>query len=276
MPRTIRRNLSTLLYAGCASFSFSASALAQGARPIHFEVPAQDLSQALNEVAQQSGREIAFDANLTRGKRGPAIKGDYTPQAALDLLLAGSGLHVRTTATGSIIVEATASTPAQSENALGDIVVTARRVRERLQDIPASVSAITGDRAAGLTSIADISSNVSGVTFKTLGPFPTVGIRGFGNRTDPTAQISTVGIFEDGVFVAPLLATLATRVDTDRVEVAKGPQSTLYGRASFTGATIAFRTIRPRPCQGIWMSAAAPAQCTTRASGMSAAPSRFP
>ena len=126
---------------------------------------------------------------------------------------------------------------APAEGQIGDILVTARRVSERLQDIPASVSAITGDQVQRLTNLADIQSLVSGVTFKTFGPIPTVGIRGFGNRTQAgNATNSTVGIYQDGVFVAPPLVALVSRLDTGRVEVAKGPQDTLYGRSSFTGA----------------------------------------
>jgi iron complex outermembrane receptor protein len=126
-----------------------------------------------------------------------------------------------------------ADAPAQIES----VVVTARRVVERLQEIPASVSAITGDKVANMPSLADIQSMVSGVTFKTFGPIPTVGIRGYGNRTVAgNTTNSTVGIFQDGVFVAPPLVVIASRIDTERVEVAKGPQSTLYGRSSFTGA----------------------------------------
>ena len=117
------------------------------------------------------------------------------------------------------------------------VVVTARRTVERLQEIPASVAAITGDKVANMTSLADIQSLVSGVTFKTFGPIPTVGIRGYGNRTVAgNTTNSTVGIFQDGVFIAPPLVAIASRIDTERVEVAKGPQSTLYGRSSFTGA----------------------------------------
>jgi iron complex outermembrane recepter protein len=123
------------------------------------------------------------------------------------------------------------------EGQIADIVVTARRTEERLQDIPASVSAITGDDVAKMNSLSDIQSQVSGVTFKTFGPIPVVGIRGFGSRSQAgVATTSTVGIFQDGVFVSPPLTSLISRVDTGRVEVAKGPQSTLYGRASFTGA----------------------------------------
>ncbi len=120
---------------------------------------------------------------------------------------------------------------------LVDIIVTARRVSERLQDIPASVAAVTGEQVESMRSLADIQSMVSGVTFKLYGPIPVVGIRGFGNRSQAgIATTSTVGIFQDGVFVSPPLVSLISRVDTGRIEVAKGPQSTLYGRASYTGA----------------------------------------
>jgi outer membrane receptor protein involved in Fe transport len=120
---------------------------------------------------------------------------------------------------------------------LEEIVVTARRVEERLQDIPASVSAITGDDVAQMRSLADIQSKVSGVTFQTIGPIPVVGIRGYGNRSQAgNPSNNAVGIFQDGVFVASTLSTIINRTDTERVEIAKGPQSTLYGRSSFTGA----------------------------------------
>ena len=135
--------------------------------------------------------------------------------------------------------ETTAPAAAVADNGtqIGDVVVTARRVQERLQDIPASVSAITGAQVTRMSSLSDISSMVSGVTFKAYGPIPTVGIRGFGNRTMAgVATNATVGIFQDGVFVAPPLVVDVNRIDTQRVEVAKGPQSTLYGRSSFTGA----------------------------------------
>lgn len=127
--------------------------------------------------------------------------------------------------------------PSDDSDQVPEITVTARRVTERLQDIPGSVSAVTGDRVERMSSLSDIQSMVSGVTFKLYGPIPVVGIRGFGNRSQAgIATTSTVGIFQDGVFVSPPLTSLISRVDTARIEVAKGPQSTLYGRSSYTGA----------------------------------------
>ncbi len=149
--------------------------------------------------------------------------------------------HAETIAEDVVAVDAVAAAaadaPAGDSGQIEDIVVTARRVTERLQDIPASVSAVTGEQVEQMASLSDIQSMVSGVTFKLYGPIPVVGIRGFGNRSQAgIATTSTVGIFQDGVFVSPPLTSLISRVDTARIEVAKGPQSTLYGRSSYTGA----------------------------------------
>ena len=123
-----------------------------------------------------------------------------------------------------------------SGNQLGDVVVTARRVSERLQDIPASVSAVGQDQVARFSSLNDLQSAVSGVTFKSFGPVTVVGLRGFGNRSNTQGPNNAVGIFQDGVFIAPFLNALESRIDVSRVEVAKGPQSTLYGRSTYAGA----------------------------------------
>lgn len=120
--------------------------------------------------------------------------------------------------------------------ALGDIVVTARRISERLQDIPGSVAAVGADQVARFHSLDDLQSAVSGVTFKSFGPITVVGIRGFGNRSNTQGPNNAVGIFQDGVFIAPFLNALDSRIDVARIEVAKGPQSTLYGRSTYAGA----------------------------------------
>ena len=58
-----------------------------------FQVPAGDLSQALNNLAEQAGLVLAFDAELTRGKRSPGVSGQYDIDGALNQLLAGTGLQ---------------------------------------------------------------------------------------------------------------------------------------------------------------------------------------
>ena len=58
-----------------------------------FSIPAGDLSQALNSLAEQAGLVLAFDSSLTRGKRSNGLNGQYSTDAALAQLLAGSGLQ---------------------------------------------------------------------------------------------------------------------------------------------------------------------------------------
>lgn len=70
-----------------------------------FDIAREDLSLALNQVARQSHIEIAYSAELTRGKISPPLKGTYTPEQALKFLLKGSGLRVRRIAGGALVIE---------------------------------------------------------------------------------------------------------------------------------------------------------------------------
>jgi iron complex outermembrane receptor protein len=88
----------SLLFAGTASVAILSTADAQTARTVNFDIPAEDLGTALNQAAQQSQQEIAFDAALTRGKLSPGVKGEYTPARALDILLSGTGLTLQANA----------------------------------------------------------------------------------------------------------------------------------------------------------------------------------
>ncbi|MGH8406299.1 MAG: secretin and TonB N-terminal domain-containing protein, partial [Pseudomonas sp.] len=58
-----------------------------------FSIPAGDLSQALNSLAEQAGLVLAFDSSLTRGKHSNGLNGQYNTDAALAQVLAGSGLQ---------------------------------------------------------------------------------------------------------------------------------------------------------------------------------------
>src|SRR5580700_5859707 len=69
------------------------------------DIPREDLALALNQIAQQSHIEISYGAELTRGKISPLLKGTYTPEQALKMLLKGSGLQVRRIAGGTLVIE---------------------------------------------------------------------------------------------------------------------------------------------------------------------------
>ncbi len=132
---------------------------------------------------------------------------------------------------------------AQSDTQIEDIVVTARRRAESLQDVPATVVAVTADQLAesGAQRLTDIQSVVPGLVFKNFGPgLSVISLRGSGNRLGAG---STVGVFQDGVNLGGSQLSKGA-IDLERVEVAKGPQSTLYGRATMAGA-INFVTKNP-------------------------------
>jgi hypothetical protein len=70
-----------------------------------FDIPREDLAAALNQLAQQSHIEIAYSSDLTRGKISPPLRGTFTPEQALKILLKGSGLHGRRIAGGVLVIE---------------------------------------------------------------------------------------------------------------------------------------------------------------------------
>jgi len=129
--------------------------------------------------------------------------------------------------------------------ALEQIVVTARRVAELLQDVPLSITALTGKeiQERGISSIADLSLYTPGLTYS-----PDYGrtqerpvIRGISALRPEAPQ--PVSVFIDGVFVRDAALGLAID-DAERVEVIKGPQSALYGRSTYAGA-INYITVKP-------------------------------
>ena len=122
---------------------------------------------------------------------------------------------------------------------IDEILVTARRRSESLMDIPMSVSAFTAEdiQNAGYTNVLDLIEAVPGVTygsFEAQAQGDSPSFRGVSNNTgDPTLQNSSK--FIDGVYVSGSLYSVMM-TDIERVEVVKGPQSALFGRATFSGA----------------------------------------
>jgi hypothetical protein len=102
------RSLKGLVLAGVAlvaivpTHSLAAQPSAKAVMAI--DIKAQSLGNALTEVARQTGAEIIFRPEVVRGKRAPALRGPFSAQNAVDRLLAGSGLVVRTTPQGALIV----------------------------------------------------------------------------------------------------------------------------------------------------------------------------
>ncbi|HKY92003.1 MAG TPA: TonB-dependent receptor [Nevskiaceae bacterium] len=136
--------------------------------------------------------------------------------------------------------EAPAEEPdANRSTLISEILVTAQKREEALQDVPISISAFSGDAlsALGVTDTADLSSLVPGFTYSNSGfGSPVYTLRGVGFTDGSFTASSTVGVYVDEVNLPFPILTKAANVDLSRVEVLKGPQGTLYGRNTTGGA----------------------------------------
>jgi iron complex outermembrane receptor protein len=138
---------------------------------------------------------------------------------------------------------------ADAGDATADIVVTATRREQRLQDVPAAISVASGAQLDRLhiASVSDLTTITPGLTFSTAAYIPEPTIRGIGSRGVGVGDEGTVPIYVDGVYQSfPGAANLQFN-NIERVEVLKGPQGALYGRNSLGGA---INVVTERPGAG--------------------------
>ncbi len=123
-----------------------------------------------------------------------------------------------------------------------DIVVTARRREERLQDVPIAVSAVDASAldSRGLDNVTQISQIAPNIQFTPgqggnsggIAPF----IRGVGENDFIITSDPAVGVYIDGVYVARTFGATTELLGIDRIEVLRGPQGTLFGKNTVGGA----------------------------------------
>jgi iron complex outermembrane receptor protein len=143
---------------------------------------------------------------------------------------------------------ATLTVHASAEAVLEEVIVTATKRAESLQDVPVAVTAFTADtiQEAGISDASDLAIMTPSLTANANStPFTTrLQIRGIGtSQTDPALEPS-VGLFVDGVFFGRSGLGTSDLTDIARIEVLQGPQGTLYGKNTNAGA-ISIITKRP-------------------------------
>ena len=135
------------------------------------------------------------------------------------------------------------------QGALEEIIVTARKREESVQDIPIAVSAFTADdiRELGLLSVDDIALYTPGFSFQSgfgrNAGIDRPAVRGQTTIVNGIANVKAVSTFVDGVYVGGLVSSVDL-ANIERVEIIKGPQSAQYGRGTYAGA-INYVTRRP-------------------------------
>ncbi|WP_433933410.1 TonB-dependent receptor domain-containing protein [Brevundimonas diminuta] len=146
------------LFAGVAALAISGAAHAQPQTPaqINFSIPAGPLGAALNTYASQAGRQLMFTSGQVAGRRTPGLSGRMTADAALDQLLAGSGLVAVQSSSGAWVLQRAPKDQLAEAVVVDDVVVTGTLLRGP-GDTPSPVTVIRRDDLdrTGRATIAD-------------------------------------------------------------------------------------------------------------------------
>ncbi|MGE5500539.1 MAG: TonB-dependent receptor plug domain-containing protein, partial [Ignavibacteriales bacterium] len=241
-----------LLASSAIVAAYASPALAQSTAR-DFDVPAQSAADGIAAFAQQADIQILVMQSDIRGRHTQAVHGNMTTVAALDALLAGSGLTV--IANDGRTITLSAADP-QSGSAAGDgadqgtvqaLIVTAQKREENIQDVPIAMSAfsqedLTRSQVAGGP---DLMTQVPNFTFtKTNFSGYSIQIRGIGTQAISATTDAAVAVAENNTPFIRNRFFEQEFYDLQRVEVLRGPQGTLYGRNA-TAGVVNIMTAKP-------------------------------
>lgn len=132
-----------------------------------------------------------------------------------------------------------------NELAIEEIIVTAQKRAQSLQDVPISVSVVTGEKLieAGITNLDDLAPYIPNFSKSESGIGPVLQIRGIASGNNPGFEQSVVMYMDDIALARHSLARMPF-MDLERVEVLRGPQNVLFGKNSIAGA-ISMVTAKP-------------------------------
>ncbi|WP_375250911.1 TonB-dependent receptor [Sphingomonas sp.] len=130
-----------------------------------------------------------------------------------------------------------------------DIIVTAQKTEQRIEDVPLTVSAVTGQRMAqiGVNSLSELAMYVPGLRIQEQSANnPGFVIRGITSDSGSSQQGARVTLYYNGIDISRSRGAYQDLYDVERIEVVKGPQATLFGTAAAVGA-VSIISAKPRP-----------------------------
>jgi len=226
------------------------------------DIPAEPLAQALAAFARQTGLQFVYVSGVVRDQRSGAASAGMSAHEALVRMLEGTGLMFEFLTPRSIQIiaavvgpprDTAAKIPAADE--LQEVIVTANRREENLQDVPITVQVINGEQLKQLsvTTFYDLLQYTPNVTYSGNGPGTgNIFIRGLGSVGTGNQQQSTIAPFpnvalylDEQSMQFPARNNDLYMVDLERVEVLEGPQGTLFGGGAQAGA-IRYITNKPK------------------------------
>ncbi|MFN4020975.1 MAG: TonB-dependent receptor [Erythrobacter sp.] len=146
-------------------------------------------------------------------------------------------IALKTLALSASAIALTHTAPAMAQ--VEEIIVTAQKVEENVQDVPIAIAAVSGDRLeqAAVYSLENISTVVPSVTFRkgTTSANSAIVMRGVGTITFSVAAEPSVSTVVDGVVLSRSGQAFMDLVDIERLEVLRGPQGTLFGKNASAG-----------------------------------------
>ena len=153
------------------------------------------------------------------------------------LLVAGASVAAFTAMASPAFAQATTTT-------IEELVVTAEKREQSLQDVPVAVSAFTSKTRdlVGINTVQDLTNFTPGFVYSAVND--RASMRGVGRLTNIHSVDGAIAIYIDGLYTTSTVFAGAPPLMTDRVEVLRGPQGTLYGRNSI-GGTVNIISRRP-------------------------------
>lgn len=202
-----------------------ATALVLAAWVLSSPVHAQDAAVETNDPVASSTEEAA----------SPPSSADATASADSDTPPVLDTIPVDVTAKVSA---ETPNEPVSRNRMVEEIVVTAQKREENVQDVPVSVAAFSAEKleAAGVSSTKDLAIVTPGLTISGSAGYSLIYLRGIGTSAFVPSFDPSVATYVDGIYIPSQQATLTDLGGVERVEVLKGPQGTLFGRNSTGGA----------------------------------------
>jgi iron complex outermembrane receptor protein len=131
---------------------------------------------------------------------------------------------------------AASSAHGQSTNVIEELVVTAEKREQSLQDVPVAVSAFTDKTRdlVGINSVQDLTNFTPGLAYATN--VDRIAMRGIGRFTNNRSSEGGVAMYSDGLYTSSVTAFAQSTLFIERTEALRGPQGTLYGRNAVGGA----------------------------------------
>jgi iron complex outermembrane receptor protein len=232
-----------------SAVSMLAFCLAAQAQTRDIHIAAGDLKTALDAWSAQSGVQVLYSVNDIQGISTKGATGTLSPDEALAILLANSGLLVRHDGASAVVIFRGASTVSseQPTEALATVTVTAQKRSQSAQSVPISMTTLSARMldANRVQSLQDVARLTPGLLVSAFSQnSPTIAIRGINNTFSQIGVSKPVAVVVDDVFIPRNSAASFELFDLDSITVLKGPQGTLFGR-NVTGGAIVIATRPP-------------------------------